>query len=195
MTASNTPSDAPPASDQLERIAASATGKPERRVPTDMGHYGIRIARDGTWYHHGTPIRRLPLVKLFSTVLHRDEDGGYSLRTPVERGRITVDDAPFTVVESWYDKAASPDMTTRRLTFRTNIDRIVTAGPDHRIRVEVNPETGEPSPYIELGNGLDALIVRSVFYDLVEQAEEVERDGVTVIGLWSDGIFHELGSL
>ncbi|WP_420402265.1 DUF1285 domain-containing protein [Nisaea sp.] len=160
-----------------------------------MGDYGIRIDRDGTWYHLGTPINRLPLVKLFATVLHRDEDGGYSLRTPFERGRITVDDAPFTIVEAWYDDTGSPDVTNRSLMLRTNLDRIVAAGPEHRIRVETNPENGEPRPYIDTGNGLDALITRSVFYDLVDQAVTLERDGETVLGLWSDGIFHELGSI
>ncbi|WP_226893769.1 DUF1285 domain-containing protein [Nisaea sediminum] len=195
MTASNASSDLPPSKDQLERIAAAATGKPEPRKQIDMGHYGIRIDRDGTWYHLGTPINRLPLVKLFATVLHRDEDGGYSLRTPVERGRITVDDAPFTIVAAWYDETGAEDMTTRRLMLRTNLDRIVAAGPEHRIRVETNPESGEPRPYIDTGNGLDALITRSIFYDLVDQAIPMERDGETVLGLWSGGIFHELGSI
>lgn len=160
-----------------------------------MGHYGIRISSDGTWYHLGTPIKRLPLVKLFATVLHRDDDGGYSLRTPVERGRITVDDAPFTIVEAWYDDTAPPEMTTRRLMLRTNLDRIVAADAEHRIRVETDPQTDEPRPYIDTGNRLDALIVRSVFYDLVDQAVTMERNGETVLGLWSGGVFHELGSI
>ncbi|WP_226886982.1 DUF1285 domain-containing protein [Nisaea nitritireducens] len=195
MTASNAPSDTSPASDQLERIAAAATGKSEQRKQIDMGHYGIRIAADGTWYHQGAPFTRQSLVKLFATVLHRDEDGGYSLRTPVERGRITVDDAPFTIVDAWYDDAGPPKMTSRRLMLRTNLDHIVTAGPDHRIRVVTDPETGEPRPYIDTGNGLDALILRPVFYDLVDKAESLERGDETVIGLWSDGVFHELGTL
>ncbi len=195
MTTSNAPSDTSPASDHLERIAAAATGKREQRKQIDMGHYGIRIAADGTWYHEGAPFTRLALVKLFATILHRDGDGGYSLRTPVEHGKVTVDDAPFTIVEAWYDDAGSPEMTSRRLMLRTNIDQIVTADADHRMRVVTDPETGEPRPYIDTGDGLDALILRSVFYDLVDQAESVERDGVTILGLWSCGIFHELGTL
>ena len=195
MTASNASSDVPPTPDQLERIAAGATGKREQRKQIDMGHYGIRIAADGTWYHQGAPFTRLALVKLFATILHRDDDGGYSLRTPVERGNITVDDAPFTIVEAWYDDTGSAEMTSRRLMLRTNIDRIVTADTDHRIRVVTDPETGEPRPYIDTGNNLDALILRSVFYDLVDKAESLERDGETVLGLWSGGIFHELGTL
>lgn len=195
MTASNASSDVPPPSNHLERIAAAATGKRQQRTQTDMGDYGIRIARDGTWYHLGTPIKRLPLVKLFASVLHRDEDGGYSLRTPVERGRITVDDVPFTIVEAWYDDDGSPEMTSRRLMLRTNLDRIVAAGPEHCIHVVLDPENGAPRPYIGIGNGLDALILRSVFYDLVDQAVEQQRDGTTILGLWSGGIFHELGSI
>ncbi|MEO9904597.1 DUF1285 domain-containing protein [Nisaea sp.] len=195
MTASNAPSDVSPTPDQLERIAAAATGKREQREQIDMGHYGIRIAVDGTWYHQGAPFTRQALVKLFATILHRDEDGGYSLRTPVERGKITVDDAPFTIVEAWYDDAGSAEMTSQRLMLRTNLDHILTAGPDHAIRVVTDPETGEPRPYIDTGNELDALILRPVFYDLVDKAESVQRNGETVFGLWSDGVFHELGTL
>lgn len=194
MTASNATPDTSPASDYLERIAAAATGKSEQRKQVDMGHYGIRIAADGTWYHQDAPFTRQSLVKLFATILHRDEDGGYWLKTPVERGRITVDDAPFTIVDAWYDDEGSSEMTYRRLMLRTNLDHIVTAGSRHRIRVETAPETGEPRPYIDTGDRLDALILRSVFYDLVDRAEHRERDGKNVLGLWSDGIFHELGT-
>ena len=77
---------------------------------------------------------------------------------------------------------------------RTNLDEIVTAGSEHPIRVATNPDTGEPRPYIEVRNGLDALILRPVFYDLVDIAESLERDGKTVIGLWSNDVFHELGT-
>ena len=195
MTASNAPSDVSPTPDQLERIAAAATGKREQRKQIDMGHYGIRIAVDGTWYHEGAPFTRQALVKLFATILHRDDDGGYSLRTPVERGKITVDDAPFTIVEAWYDDAVSAEMTSPRLMLRTNLDRIVAADAKHRIRVVTDAETGEPRPYIDTGNGLDALILRPVFYDLVDRAVSLERGGKTTLGLWSDGVFHELGTL
>ena len=194
MTAPNPSSDTSPTSGQLERIEAAATGKRDQQKQIDMGHYEIRIAADGTWYHQGAPFTRLPLVKLFATILHRDEDGGYSLRTPVERGRITVDDAPFTIVDAWYDHSVSSEVTSRRLMLRTNLDEIVTVGSEHPIRVATDPETGEPRPYVEIRNELDALILRSVFYDLVDMAESLGRDGKTVIGLWSNGVFHELGT-
>ena len=146
--------------------------------------YDIRIAVDGTWYYRGTPIERIGLVKLFAGVLKRDADGDYGLITPAERGRIAVDDAPFTAVELAVDGAAE----TQRLSFRTNLDEWVTAGPEHPIRVDVKPGTDEPRPYIRVRDGLDALIVRSVFYDLVDRS--AERGGR--IGIWSLNQFFPL---
>ena len=146
--------------------------------------YDIRIAADGTWYYQGTPITRIGLVKLFAGVLRRDESGDYWLITPAERGRIVVDDAPFLAVEA-EAVGEGEDMV---LTFRTNLDHRFQAGPDHPIRVAVNPGSGEPRPYILVAGGLEALIVRSVFYDLVDRAEE--RNGR--IGVWSRGVFFAL---
>ena len=146
--------------------------------------YEIRIASDGTWYYQGTPITRIGLVKLFAGVLRRDDTGDYWLITPAERGRIMVDDAPFLAVET-QSAGEGEDMV---LTFRTNLDHRFQAGPDHPIRVAVNPGSGEPRPYILVADGLEALIVRSVFYDLVDRAEE--RNGR--IGVWSRGVFFAL---
>src|SRR5215471_8017890 len=117
------------------------------------GDFDMRIARDGTWFYRGSPIGRKPLVKLFSTVLRR-ENGEFWLVTPVERGRILVDDAPFVAVEV----DAVGEGADRRLTFRTNVDDIVTADAAHPIRVDHDPESGEPSPYITVRNGLEARI-------------------------------------
>ncbi len=159
-----------------------------QRVPVDCGHYNIRIGRDGTWYYRGSPIQRKPLVTLFSSVLKCDDDGQYWLETPVERGRIDVDDAPFVAVA--LDVSGSGDKQT--LTFHTNLDEIVTADREHQIRVEENPDTGEPSPYIHVRAGLEALIARSVYYQLAEIS--VSRQGAgDILGVWSSGIFFELG--
>ncbi len=155
----------------------------------ECGDFGIRIARDGTWYYRGSPIGRKPLVKLFSTVLRRDESGGYWLVTPVERGRIEVDDAPFVAVAM----AATGTGRDQALTFTTNLDQTVTAGPAHPIRVEHHPDTGEPSPYVMVRDGLDALIARPVFYDLVELGEEAIIKGRRELGIWSGGTFFALG--
>lgn len=143
--------------------------------------FDMRIARDGTWYYQGTQINRIALVKLFASVLRRDESGGYWLVTPVERGRIQVDDAPFTAVA--LSRAGEGEGQT--LYFRTNLDHHVTAGPEHPIRVSFAPGTGEPRPYILILPGLEALIVRSVYYELADLA--VEHNGR--IGIWSERTF------
>lgn len=153
------------------------------------GAFPIRIARDGTWFYRDSPIRRVAIARLFSTVLRRGEDGRYWLETPAERGTIDVEDAPFTAVEL----AVDGDGEGMTLRFRSNFDEWVTAGPDHRIAVSFDADSGEPSPYIRLRDNLDALIVRPVFYELVDLAVPVRRDGRTVLGVWSDGVFFELG--
>jgi hypothetical protein len=167
-----------------------ATGPDSLPLPADeCGEFPIRIARDGTWFHQGSPIGRKRLARLLSSVLRRDDEGRFWLVTPVERGIIQVDDAPFTAVEL----AAEGDGEDAMLRFRTNFDDWVTAGPDNPIRVAHDDKTGEPSPYIRVRDNLDALILRPVFYELVELAEPVERGGETVLGLWSAGAFFELG--
>jgi hypothetical protein len=160
----------------------------DRPPPIDHGNLDMRIARDGTWFYRGTPINRLPLVKLFATVLRRDADGGYSLVTPVERGRVTVDDAPFIAVEverQWQGNE-------QQLIFRTNLDEIVTAGPDHPIRVDTSAN-GEPMPYLLVRPGLEARLARPVFYELVDYADAAREGGGAEFGVWSGGMFFSLG--
>ena len=147
--------------------------------------YGIRIARDGTWFHNGLPFTRLKLVKLFSTVLRRAPDGEYLLQTPVERGRIEVEDAPYVAVEM----LAEGQGRAQAIRFRTNIDQWIEAGPDHPIWFEENPDSEEPTPYVIVKPGIEALVVRAVFYDLVELAE----DHGDYFGVWAGGVFHPLG--
>ena len=149
----------------------------------------MRITRDGTWFYHGSPIDRKPLVALFASVLLRDEAGDYWLDTPAEKCRIQVEDAPFLAVEM----SVAGSGREQTLIFRTNLDEIVAAGPDHPIRVVSAPVTKEPAPYIHVRGGLDALIARAVFYDLVEIAIEQEIDGEIQLGVWSGGTFFMLG--
>lgn len=146
--------------------------------PPFCGDMDLRIARDGTWYYHGSPIGRRRLVKLLSTVLRRDSDEEYYLVTPVEKLRIRVDDAPFVAVELERDRKGGQ----QRLLFRTNVDDIVIAGPENRIWVNENPSTREPSPYIGVRGGLNALIARPVYYQIVDIAET--RDDVTGMELF-----------
>lgn len=155
----------------------------------ECGNFEMRIARDGTWYHQDRPIRRMALVKLFSTVLRRDDAGGYWLATPVEQGRIEVEDAPFTAVELQAD-GSGRDMT---LTFRTNLDQMVTVDAAHPIRVAEDAVTGEPTPYVLVRDNLEALIVRSVFYELAELAEEQAGDDGPEMVVWSGGVPFVLG--
>ena len=157
---------------------------------TDEG-YDIRIDKDGIWYHNGGRINRQPLVKLFSTVLKRDEAGDYWLVTPAEQGRILVEDVPFVAVEVQKTDAENRQV----LSFRTNIDEVIEAGPKNPIRVETDSETGEPRPYIRVRDRLEARILRSVYYHLMDLAIERQADdGSTEVGVESKGTFFMLGS-
>lgn len=181
--------DKPAGPDALARLiqAGPATSRPTGGAAESCGDFDMRIARDGTWYYRGTPIGRIALCKLFASVLRRDEDGGYWLVTPVERGRIVVDDAPFLAVEL----AEKHGPNGPELAFRTNLDEWATADADHPIRVEVDTESGEPAPYVTIRPGLDAKLARPVFYELVERAEE--RDGRLYVA--SAGMAFELGGV
>ncbi len=166
--------------------AAGGKGPPPVHLwnPPFCGDLDMRIARDGTWFYLGTPIGRKPLVKLFSSILRKDGDA-YFLVTPVEKVGITVDDAPFVAV----DVEAEGTGKDQRLTFVTHVDDVVTAGPDHPIRVARDPETGEPSPYVMVRAGLEALIDRKTFYRLVDLGTTEAVDGTPWFGLWSGGAF------
>ena len=161
---------------------------PQKRTVVDHGDLDMRIARDGTWFYRGSPIARQPLVKLFASVLRREEDGNFWLVTPVERGRVAVEDAPFLAVEL-NSEGAGRD---RRLSFRTNLDEIVAAGPEHSLRIE-NGANGEPMPYLLVRAGLEARLNRPVFYELVDLADAERGDSGGPFGLWSDGMFFDLG--
>ena len=179
----------PPNPDDLAEFIVGKTEVPiSTDTPTADRHFGIRIARDGTWHYLGTPIKRMPLVKLFSTVLRREDDH-YWLVTPVERGLIDVDDAPFVAVEVTVEGEGKAS----RLTFRTNLDEEILAGPEHPIRVEIDPATEEPAPYIHVRDNLEALIARPVFYELAELAEEVLDGQEIELRIWSDGTVFSLG--
>ncbi len=173
----------------LERKLSGANREDNNRSQQFCGDIDMRIARDGTWFYHGSPIGRKPLVKLFAGVLHRDETGDYWLETPAEKCRIRVDDAPFMALEMTVDGAGCE----QRLSFRTNVDENVTAGESHPLRITVDSDTGEPAPYVLVRDGLEALIARAVYYDLVELGVEETLDGTARFGVWSGGVFFALG--
>lgn len=156
--------------------------------PDFCGNIDMRIARDGTWFYLGTPIGRKPMVKLFSTIIRRDGDD-YFLVTPVEKVGITVDDAPFVAVSV----EVSGEGEGQVLRFVTNVEDEVEAGAEHPIRVETDPVTLEPAPYVHVRTNLEALIHRNVFYQLVELAVVREIDGRNWLGVWSGGQFFPIG--
>lgn len=162
--------------------AAKTRGLPPVHLwnPPFCGDLDMRIARDGTWFYEGTPIGRPGLVKLFSSILKR-EDGKYFLVTPVEKVGITVDDAPFVA----QDFEATGDGAAQVLTFTTHVGDVAIAGPDHPIRVERDEQTGEPSPYVLIRADLEALIDRKSFYRMVDLG--VHHDDW--FGVWSGGQF------
>ncbi|MCX8954237.1 DUF1285 domain-containing protein [Ruegeria sp. NA] len=165
--------------------AAKTRGLPPVHLwnPPFCGDLDIRVAKDGTWSYLGSPINRFELVKLFSSILKK-EDGKYYLVTPVEKVGITVEDAPFIAV----DFEQTGEGRTQDLTFRTQVDDIAVAGPAHPIRIVIDPETEEPSPYILIRTNLEARIDRKSFYRLVEIGGHHEG----WFGVWSGGQFFPL---
>jgi len=161
----------------------------EKWNPDFCGDIDMRIAADGTWFYMGTPITRSRMVKLFASVLRKDDDAQTYLVTPVEKVGITVDDAHFIAV----DLEAGQNNGTQILVFETNVGDKIVADKEHSIRVVTNKETGEPRPYIKVRGNLDALISRNVFYQLVELAHSVEREAGTELIVESDGEAFSLG--
>ena len=154
--------------------------------PPFCGDIDMRIARDGTWYYLGTPIGRAPMVKLFSSILKREGDA-YFLVTPAEKVGITVDDAPLLAV----DFTATGEGLAQNLRFVTKTEDEVDADAQHRITVRID-ETGAPSPYIHVRDGLNALIDRKSFYRLIELGCHAVQDGESWFGLWSHGQFFKV---
>ena len=182
------PPQNPVSADGLAATAAKAAKKGPPPVhlwnPPFCGDLDMEIRRDGTWFYLGTPIGRVPLVKLFASIL-KLEDGKYFLVTPVEKVGIRVVDAPFVAV----DCEVSGTGADQALSFTTNVGDVVTADAAHPIRVVRDPGSGEPAPYVLVRANLEALIDRKSFYRLVDLGEEAELDGTLWFGVRSAGIF------
>lgn len=177
----------PSAEDVMASVtSATKKGPPPLHLwnPPFCGDIDMRIARDGTWFYLGTPMGRMPMVRLFSSIL-KLENGKYYLVTPVEKVGIKVDDAPFVAV----DFDVSGEGTAQMITFTTHVGDNATAGAEHPIRVERDTVTGEPSPYVMIRAGLEALIDRKSFYRLVEVCVHARHAGADWFGLWSGGQF------
>ncbi len=179
---------AKPTADGIAQAAkvAGKKGPPPVHLwnPEFCGDLDMRIARDGTWFYLGTPIGRMPLVKLFSSIIRKDGDD-YFLVTPVEKVGITVEDAPFVAID--FDVMGTGQ--DQEISFTTLVDDVVIAGNKHPIRVVRDKETGEPSPYVLIRRNLEALIDRKSFYRLVDIGAHTEFGGQSWFGVWSKGVF------
>ncbi|OQM76849.1 DUF1285 domain-containing protein [Manganibacter manganicus] len=169
----------------ISRAARAGKGAApvERWNPAFCGDIDMEIKADGTWFYLGTPIGRMPLVQLFSSVLRKDEDGRTYLVTPVEKVGIRIEDAPFVAVEMNVSGKGEDQV----MTFRTNVGDVVEAGPDHPLRFVDEDETGGLKPYLLVRGRLDALVARSVMYELAEHGEEVVVDGTPIFAVRSRG--------
>ena len=161
----------------------------EKWHPDFCGDIDMRIASDGTWFYMGTPIGREKMVKLFASVLRKDEDGKTYLVTPVEKIGITVDDAPF-VATSVEFAGTGAELS---LCFTTNVGDVIVAGEGHPIRVEVDEVSGEPRPYLLVRGRLEALIARSVYYELIEKGDIEDSAGLSRCSIKSNSVRFSLG--
>ena len=174
----------------LLQAARSARYPPvEHWDPPYCGKIAIRIASDGTWYHEGRPIRRPELVRLFSRVLRRDEDGHVYLVTPVEKMRITVDDAPLHVAQM----EVTGTGREQRILMRTLTDDVIPVDADHPLTMRPSPAGGERRPYVHVRGRLEAVLLRPVYYELARLLTEGRDEaGRPCWGVWSAGRFFPL---
>jgi hypothetical protein len=156
----------------------------DRWNPGRCGHSGMRIARDGTWYHDGTPIGRPAMVRLFSTVLRREPDGRHVLVTPVEKLDIDVESTAFRAVEM----QSEGEGRDRRIAFRLDSGDAVILDAGHPLHIH-QTERG-PSPRVLVRHGLEAELTRALYYELAELAL---AEGADPPGIWSCGMFFPLG--
>lgn len=173
--------------DALMRSAGEASGpRPvEKWNPPYCGDIGLKIRADGVWFYQGTPIGRAALVKLFASILRKDDDGKIYAVTPVEKVDVEVEDAPFLAVEM----AVEGEGKAQRLTFRTNVDDVLTVGRQHPIRFAAAPPDGGLKPYVLVRGRLEALVTRALYADLVALAVENAKGE---LGLWSSGVWFPL---
>lgn len=166
--------------DNLQSALANQPRKPpiERWHPPLSGDIDIRIDRRGDWYHEGIRIVRKPLVKLFASILRREQDGDYYLITPVEKWRIRVEEAPLMAVDM--DVISAPQQT---IIFRLNTDELVTLDKSHPLALTGGAKN--PSPVLALDRGLSAKLTTSVYYRLMEVVEVREnQSGIYSCGDW-----------
>jgi len=161
------------------------TGRPR----LNCGRIDMRIARDGKWFYHGTPIPRKEMVCLFASTLNRRADGSYWLVTCAEEAEIEVEDVPFLAVELFNCGCGRQ----RTISFRTNVDELVTLAKPDQLRLA--PTGNSNPPYLRVRSGIEARLTRSVYYELVGLGSEERIDRERLYGVWSNGNFYPLGRL
>jgi hypothetical protein len=169
--------------DRQSVLVALDAVRRKRGVPAagcDCGDIGLKIARDGTWCYQGSAILREPLVKLFASVLRKEDDQHYFLVTPAEKVPIDVEDAPFLAVEMSIEGSGNKQC----LSFRTSLDDVVTAGPSHPLSFR-SEKDGSFTPFVLIRDGLNARIARPVYYELIAAADEAGGEP----GVWSGGAY------
>lgn len=172
---------------KFENVAKAGKKLPPVHLwnPAYTGDLDMRIAADGSWFYQGTPIQRERMVRLFSTILRKDDDGRTYMVTPQEKYGITVDDAHFTVVEMRIEVTGA----NQTLILRTNVDEELGVDQDHPLRFEQTDDEGGIKPYVRVRGNLEALLNRAIFYDLVEIGVVEAHEGEDWFGVWSAGVF------
>ncbi|MCL7944598.1 DUF1285 domain-containing protein [Marinobacter sp. ATCH36] len=178
--------------EQVEKAQAPGNGLPPLHEwnPELSGDIDIVIARDGQWLYQGKPINREAIVRLFSTILRREDDGHYFLVTPVEKWRITVEDAPLLA----HSLRATGEGKDQVLSLTTNTGEVVEIGEAHPLHVSTYDGTDEPRPVVKLRHGIEARLVTAAYYDLADLVTEDSSDGETAPGVWSHGNFYKIAA-
>ncbi len=178
----------PQLSNLIAGVAATPSSNTNTWNPAFSGDLDVRIARDGVWHYQGSPIRRLPLVKLFANVLRREDDGQYYLVTPVEKMRIQVELLAFQAVELQVCGTGRSQV----LEFRTNVDEVIIVDAGYRIVVSTDEERNQPLPMVTMRDGLSALLTRPVYYQLAALAVAATSEHDAECGVWSSDVWFSL---
>ncbi|WP_417514747.1 DUF1285 domain-containing protein [Marinobacter sp.] len=177
--------------EQVQKTAKDPSQPPlEKWQPELSGDMDLRISRDGQWIHKGKPLGREAIVKLFSTILRREDDEQYYLVTPVEKWRIQVEDTPLLAHSLTVE--GSGERQIIRLT--TNVGEILEVGKDHPLEVDSYEDSGQPRPIVRVRHGVVARLVTAAYYDLAEHVVEQVIDGEPVLGVYSHGNFYKIGT-
>lgn len=176
--------------EQVQKDANNPSNPPlDKWHPELSGDMDLKISRDGQWIHKGEPLGREAIVKLFSTILRREDDEQYYLVTPVEKWRIQVEDTPLLA----HSLAVEGSGESQVIKLTTNVGETLEVGEEHALEVGSYETSGQPRPIVRVRNGLDARLVTAAYYDLAEHVVEQTIDGTSVLGVFSHGNFYKIG--